>query len=129
MLNAPTPFPHVGSWCLWTNDDAPIGQQETLLAKILGPVDGEHLVLVSLPERTGASGTCRVPFAQLIDGTPLTGPEKRELATLESRLAAVKHPRRSACFPRQNDLRKRAIWAPFLAMRRRQLDERTRRAA
>jgi hypothetical protein len=125
MLNQETSFPYVGSYALFEDRDQP--RPATELVRIIGrrnTRDGEE-TLVSFPLRDGASGNRAVPFAELIDATPLTNAEEREFHELD-RLIAGRPPSdlsRSlrAKAKRRNALKARLIWSRFMAQKLRDL--------
>jgi len=111
MLKTSAPYPHVGSYALLEDEG------RTHLVRIIGKDPGGDVTL-SFPGRYKiASGNKTVPFADLIDGTPLTAAEEAEFRQLESTIPAV--PSRSAKVKAQQqryaDLRERSIHASTLA--------------
>jgi len=103
MLSSPTPFPQVGSYALLPVDPVSglaVGADHkaatTHLARIiaLAPVGGlavgaDRQATVSLPLVPGSSGTRSVALGELIDPTPLTAEERRELDELCTRCLAA----------------------------------------
>lgn len=113
MLNTPAPFPQVGSYALIEEEGS--NQLVRILAK-----DQAGSATVSFPLRPGASGTKTVPTAKLLDGTPLTDGERREMNELERGGG-----RRRSAIQRLKAFRSRDIHSAILG---RLLDE-VRRAA
>lgn len=109
MLAQPTPFPQVGSYGLHRV------QGGTRLARIQQRdcVGGEDYALISYPSRTGASGNLTVPLADLIDATPLTDDENRELRALSGELPSRRAARNAAKL-RLEQLANRRIFARVL---------------
>jgi hypothetical protein len=119
MLNAPAPFPQVGSYAVYVENGS------TVLVRIQHRMDrfGEPHATISLPRTWRASGNKLVPLADLIDGTPLTAAESAERLALYARNGAAKRPR-PADVERYDALRSRALAADTLAdlLRRAGLD-------
>lgn len=111
MLRTPAPFPHVGSFGLFTDTSLPVAQQRAELARILER--GVNSALIALPLRLGAAGNQRVALADVIDATPLTKLEERELTDLERALRGRARPNPTKA-TRLNVLRERAIWSLVL---------------
>jgi hypothetical protein len=126
LLNAETPFPNVGSYALTVDPLSGLHAAQVELVRILGVRTGslaelgitEHVVecLVSFPLRDGASGTRTVPFDKLIDATPLTGREGKEMVDLARELRGPKVRARANKKLRHDALKQRAIWAPHLRL-------------
>lgn len=114
MIQAETPFPHVGSYALFVDPAQPVGMQRAELVRIQRRDDEE--ASVSFPLRVGASSNKVVALGQLIDGTPLTADEKREHADLERHLTGRTRltPKLKAMALRSERLRKRAIYSIIL---------------
>lgn len=127
MLNAETPFPNVGSYALTVDPVTGLDAGQVELVRILEAPPG-GLVLVSFPLRDNAGGTKRIAPSELIDGTPLTGAEGREMIDLErelrqrgpvgkdGRATKARVRGRAAKQLRHDALRQRAIWAPHLRL-------------
>lgn len=118
MLQVATPFPHVGSYALFIDDRLPIGEQRAELVRIMRrPTICERGgdVAVAFPLRTGASGSRLVDDARLIDGTPLTKAEERELADLQRYVAGRERPNRAKA-ERCEALRNRLIMSGVMAI-------------
>jgi hypothetical protein len=113
MLRTQAPFPEVGSYALLIDRNLPAGQQRGELVRILRKAPISEQTTVAFPLRTGASGTRVVDHADLIDGTPLTGPEERELADLDRDLRGrLKFTaKQKAIAARRDALRSRLIWS------------------
>lgn len=134
MLTPETPFPNVGSYALLIDEDQPLGQQRAELVRIHSlrlvreghghPI--EKKATLAFPLREGASGNKTVPFAGLIDATPLTGAEAREMVDLDSELRGLKVRDRANKQARHDALYSRATWAPHM---QRLLDEAHNREA
>lgn len=139
MLKTQAPFPHVGSFALLVDTHQPESQQRAELVRLMrydvprvaserGWLAGEPTRIpspcrnaaVSFPLRTGASGNRLVYAEDLIDGTPLTKAEERELADLQRTVARQVRPNR-AKIERAESLRKRAIFSVLLAAELRKL--------
>jgi hypothetical protein len=118
MLHVDTPFPEVGSFALYQDPDLPMPERRSELARIIER--GVSVALISLPLRLGAGGNKRVPLADLIDGTPLTKAEERELTDLDRSLRS-RVRNRSAVEARVKALRDRAIWMMCLRSERAKL--------
>jgi hypothetical protein len=124
MLSPETPFPYVGSYALYCDPDAEPPQADELV-RINWRREG--FAMVSFPLRDGASGNKTVPFADLIDATPLSSEEAREFHDLDRALfgrvdgAVGKDGRRTRLSAKQkreaarrDALRRRTIYAPLL---------------
>lgn len=118
MLNAETPFPNPGSYALTLDPVSGLDAGRVELVRILrhpqavrGTAEDGAQVLVTFPLRDGASGTRTVPFAELIDATPLTGAEGREMIDLDRELRSKPLRDRAKKQARHDALRQRAIWA------------------
>lgn len=133
-------FPFAGSFGLMLDPAPPVQQRQVggpgfdvegpqLVRIIRPPAAPGGLYLVSLPLRDGAGGTTAVPRESLVDGTPLSGAEGRELVDLgrELRSGAIADddPRRT----RFAELRDRAVFSVILGARLRELDDRRGRQA
>lgn len=119
MIKAPSPFPHVGSYALLIDVEQPVELRRAELARIFSLVEVEGtatLVNISLPLRTGASGTKVVELSDLIDGTPLSREEMRELADLDSALQGrkLRTPKLKAAHERCEALRHRLCFSQVL---------------
>lgn len=119
MLASATDFPLPGSFALYRDDTLPIDRQRPELARILerGPLTA----LISLPLRLGAGGNRRVPIGDLIDGTPLTKDEERELADIQRALRSRVRGR-AKLETRAKALRDRSIWMICLRSERARFD-------
>lgn len=126
MLTPETAFPYVGSYAVYVDLDQPPPQRDELV-RIQGRrterTVGEGgrstetgFAMVAFPLRDGASGNKTIAAAELIDGTPLTHDEKRELADLERALfgRSLTTPKQKRLAARRDALRSRAIWEPHL---------------
>ena len=111
MLRTPAPFPHVGSFGLFTDPSLPIARQRAELVRILRMAG--TMVFIAFPLRAGASGNTLVPLAEVIDATPLVRAEERELADLERDLRGRARPNPTRA-TRAAALRERAIWSLVL---------------
>jgi hypothetical protein len=120
MLKVPAPFPQVGSFALFIDENLPRGEQRAELVRIMRRyrMDREAPVAIAFPNRTGATGNTTTTVDQLIDASPLTVAERAEHAELEKDLR--KHAR-ARLTPAMKDrihraeaLRKRAIWSTIL---------------
>lgn len=90
MLKVPTEFPQVGSYALFVDITLPLAQQRAELVRIMRrPTICERGgdVAISFPLRTGASGSMIVPEDALIDATPLTKAEEREMHDISRALS------------------------------------------
>ena len=131
MLNVPAPFPQVGSFALYVDPDLPIEAQRAELVRIMRR-DGQPQfpgAAVAFPLRTGATGNRLVSERQLIDPTPLTTAEERELTDLQNQLRGRARPNK-AKVERAEALRTRQLMADLAAIEFRKLDAlhaRTRR--
>lgn len=116
MLSPATPFPQVGSHALLIDEAQPIGSQRAELVRILRRyrMGADAPVTVAFPLRQGASGTKSVTVGDLIDATPLTGAEGREMVELSRQLTGMRVRGRAAKQARHDALRNRAIWAPHM---------------
>jgi len=125
MLRTPAPYPHVGSFALWIDHDLPAGQQRAELARILrvGPLTAA----IALPLRVGASGNVTVALGDLIDGTPLTRGEDKELRDLQLHIRQRVRPRPDKV-TRAETLRQRAIFSILLGSELAKLNSLTARA-
>jgi hypothetical protein len=87
MLRIPAPFPEVGSYALLIDTNLPAVQQRAELVRVMrrDPAHGQSAV--AFPLRVGAFGNRVVGESELIDATPLTKDEERELADLQRHLA------------------------------------------
>lgn len=124
MLSTPTPFPHVGSFALFIDRNLPPEQQRAEMVRVmargstgnLNTLPRDSLVTIAFPNRIGATGTKNVPALDLIDATPLTKAEERELADglgyLRGRSGTT--PRQMLLAKRCEALRQRAIWSTIL---------------
>lgn len=128
MLSTPAPFPHVGSFALFEDPNLIAADRRAELARIIGTrlvgegktVDSElaraSIAIVAFPNRLGASGNRTVPLADLIDATPLTKAEEREMHDIQRSLTGrdrlTKKQRQKAT--RAAALRKRSIYAVIL---------------
>lgn len=113
MLTPETAFPYVGSYAVYVDLDQPPPQRDELV-RIQWRREG--WAMVAFPLRDGASGNKTVAAADLIDGTPLTHEEKRELVELDRALfgRSLRTPRQKALKARRDALQSRAIWEPHL---------------
>lgn len=117
MLNQPAPFPYVGSYALFEDDDG-----ETHLVRIQakrpereGATD-RVFAMISFPLRDGASGNKVVAFDQLADGTPLTREEQREFHDLDRALVgrSLRTPKQKIAKARRDALKARILAEPIL---------------
>jgi hypothetical protein len=124
MLNAPTPYPYVGSYALIEHEGA------NTLARIVMRRAGE--IVVGLPLVDGASGNLRVAPEALIDATPLTPAEAREFHDLDRDLAGIEarvrrwaedeeagprprlSPKQRQMTSRRDALKQRVIYGPIM---------------
>lgn len=75
MLSTPAPYPHVGSFALYIDEDRPLPRAE--LVRVMRRDD--DLAAIAFPNRIGSSGNKLVAESDLIDATALTRDEEREL--------------------------------------------------
>ena len=124
MLSPATPFPQVGSYGLYQDPALPPAERISELVRILDR--GAAVVLVSFPQREGAGGNMRVPLSDIIDGTPLTSEESREMTDLARSLVgrSMRTKAQKAAKVRHEHLQSRNIWSGCL---RRKLDDLSRR--
>jgi hypothetical protein len=125
MLRTPTPFPQVGSYALIELD----GRHH--LARIQARTcDADTMISLPLLPAV-ASGTRKASLDDLIDGTPLSERERRELEALTIDLAGgnLTGRRRKAAEEREDALRDRLIHAPILAEMMERLPDPIRRAS
>jgi hypothetical protein len=125
MIRTPAPFPQPGSYALLVD----LGQ--THIVRILSRVPDAAEAVISFPARWGASGNKTVPLADLIDGTPLTADERREMRHLFEEADALAaggraHRQRLA---EANALRQRDIHSETLERLKGTLPSQLRRAA
>lgn len=111
MLRNPAPFPHVGSFGLFTDADLPVAQQRAELVRILRLAG--TMAFIAFPLRAGASGNTLVRLDEITDATPLTKTEERELTDLERALRGRARPNPTKA-TRRHALRERAIWSLVL---------------
>jgi hypothetical protein len=126
MLTPETPYPYPGSYALFIDRDLPESQQHEELVRIMWrrADDDGSWVAVSFPQRAGASGTKVVPAGELIDATPLSGPEAVEFHNLDRHLfgrTSFRSKRLKAMKARRETLHSRAVWAPHMARLLRQV--------
>lgn len=142
MLRTPAPYPHVGSFAAFIDTDiADASQRRAELVRIAGRSlelegDGdtfrqvEH-AFITFPLRTGSSGSRTVPLSLLIDATPLTREEERELHDIElalkGRLCRTKREREAN--ERARALKERLLYSQLMAPELKRLDALQRRTA
>ena len=115
MLDPATPFPHVGSYALLIDEDKPLGEQRVELIRILRHNPQlQTEAFVSFPLREGASGNMTARFSAIIDATPLTGAEGREMVDLGRELRGSRVRDRAKKEARRDALESRARWAPLM---------------
>mgnify|MGYP006952660022 CR=1 FL=1 len=132
MLHTPAPFPFAGSYALHVDTSLPEDRQRAELVRIMRYDDARvgrsagvneasshspcRNVAVSFPLRVGATGNRLIFAEELIDGTPLTKAEERELADLQRSLAGRVgvRPRPTAKQKRAEALRHRLIFSQLL---------------
>lgn len=140
MLNGATEFPQAGSYGLLLSPRPPGSATAGWGPETGGTITGPQLVriirrfpdrsvLVSLPLVDGASGTRTVEDDHLIDATPLTNGESREMTELSRELTKQRVRDRKGKQARYDALRLRAVYAPLLAVKLRELAARQRQAA
>jgi hypothetical protein len=130
MLNQPAPFPYVGSFALFEDDDG-----ETHLVRIQAKRPERNgatervFAMISFPLRDGASGNKVVAFDQLQDGTPLTRLEQREFHDLDRALAgrSLRTAKQKAAKARRDALRARILAEPIMARLVREADAKAAR--
>ncbi len=123
MLRTPAPFPEVGSFALFVDTGLPAAQQRAELVRILrhDNINDRHFCAVAFPLRLGATGNRNVPIGELIDATPLTVPEQRELTDLQRDLRGRKR-RNAIKAARSHALAQRLTWSVLLLTEQRKLD-------
>ena len=115
MLNAETPFPNPGSYALTVDPVSGLDAAQVELVRILEAPPG-GLVLVSFPLRDNAGGTKRIAASELIDATPLTGAEGKEIIDLDRELRGSRVTKRAEKRLRHDALHSRAVWAPHMRL-------------
>lgn len=113
MLKVPAPYPQVGSYALFVDDLLATELQRAELVRLQSTPLGKEGALVSWPLRVGSSGSRRVPLADLIDATPLTKAEEREMHDLDRELRGRKRPDKAKA-PRCEALRRRHIMSTVM---------------
>jgi hypothetical protein len=114
MLDSPTPFPYVGSYCLAELDGE--HQLARILARRVTP-DNEARALIGFPLRDGATGNREVAESELIDASPLTADEEREFHDLDRALfgrTQFRTDRQKRDKARRDALRRRIVFGPIL---------------
>jgi hypothetical protein len=116
MLRIPAPFPEVGSYALLIDTNLPAVQQRAELVRVMRRDPAHGQAAVAFPLRVGAFGNRVVGESELIDATPLTKDEERELADLQRHLAGRDRLRGKlvAAAVRCEKLRQRAVWQMIL---------------
>lgn len=128
MLKTPAAFPFPGSYALFIDDSLPAAQQRAELVRIIRL--GVSTATVAFPLRPDvASGHRTVAQADLIDATPLTKTEEREMHDAQRGLVGAKeggklYKRLHAIFAAH---RARAMAAIILASEKAKFDERQSR--
>lgn len=119
MLSTPAPYPHVGSYALLIDPNNPVELQRAELVRIIGrdhqpEFPGSRIVF---PNRLGSTGFRMVSEADLIDATPLTKLEERDLTDGLGDLRGRDKlsPRLKAIKARTDALRHRQIYSIILA--------------
>lgn len=115
MLASAAPFPQVGSYALLIDMDQPAPQPAELVRiqfRHLAHPPESGVVTVAFPLRNGADGTKRVRLTDLIDATPLSSAESREMTDLRRELTGQRVRGRKVKAARYEALRDRAVWAP-----------------
>lgn len=136
MLSTPAEFPQAGSFCLYADPLTPFDLRRLELARVVMHVvrdpalgNDEATVRISMPLRDGSSATRTVPLADLVDATPLTKAEERELTdlkrTLPGKPATSKYARQ---YRRSKALEDRLCHAQLLDRERAALDRRNARS-
>lgn len=131
MLATPAPYPHVGSYALLidlTNDHR--AELVRVQARWNQHRGGAFAVTVAFPNRIGAGGTRNVEETDLIDATPLTRLEERDLTDglRELRGRDKLSPRLRTIKTRTDALRHRQIYSVIMASELAVLREREARA-
>lgn len=120
MLSPETPFPEIGSYALFIDNNRAPELQEHELVRIQRRWNshrgGPFFVLVSFPLRDGASGTMVVAEADLIDGTALTREEEREFHELDLALLnrTIRTAKQRLIKARRDALKDRMLAGPVL---------------
>lgn len=111
MLSPATPYPQPGSYALYEDPELPPADRHAELVRIIER--GAAVVLVSFPLREGASGNQRVPLSDLIDATPLSAEEGREMTDLQRSLVgkSMRTKAQKSAKARLETLQSRAIWS------------------
>lgn len=128
MLKVPAPFPQVGSYGLLVDLNQPPPQSAELV-RIMRRDDFRGQVSVAFPLRAGACGNRIVAASELIDATPLTKAEERELTDLQRHLVGRTRmtPKLRAMNTRAHDLKARQIFGIILERELGKLNEREAR--
>jgi hypothetical protein len=134
MLDAPTPFPNIGSYGLLIDEDEPAPQAAELVRIIACRFDGDGaaIALLSFPLREGARGNKEVPLDALIDATPLTIEEQREFHDLDRQLfgrTSFRSKGLKAKEERRETLKRRILWGPFFDRKLKAMRDRRQNAA
>lgn len=93
MLKIAAPFPQVGSYALLIDDLMPVEMQRAELVRIMRT--DVATCAIAFPLRLGATGNRNVQLDSLIDATPLTKAEERELADLQRYVAGRERPNKA----------------------------------
>lgn len=123
MLKVPAPFPQVGSYAMFVDSNLPRDDQRAELVRIIRRptvCDRGGDVAIALPLRIGASGNQVVDEADLLDATPLTGAEQRELTDLLNYIRARVRPDKTK-MARAEALRSRLVMSDVMAIEQRKL--------
>jgi len=129
MLSPATLFPQIGSYGLYEDPELEPAERRAELVRILER--RVSVVLVAYPLRDGATGNQRVPLADIIDATPLSQEESREMTDLGRSLVgrSMQTKAQKAAKARLEHLHSRNIWSGCLRRRLDELSSRQRRAA
>lgn len=115
MLKVPTLFPDNGSYALLFEGSEP--HLVRIHQRVAGAPDE---VLASFPLRPGSAGTRRMKLADLVDPTPLTAEEDREIALLHRKPRKTKADRdRFAALAQRRSAA--GISEPLIAQAKRQM--------
>ena len=129
MIRAPAPYPHAGSFAAFIDTDVPRPEDRRAELVRIARIEAGGTAFITFPLRGAASGSRTLTLDELIDCTPLTHDEQRELTDLQLALKGrkLRTAKQQQSMFRAERLKERLLYAQLMAPELGKLDRQASR--